>query len=213
MPISENLLNEIPKKYYEAVNRNSGESVCVSKLRCFSVRLVSLCSGGVASGYARWHGKVRPYPEIRSQRIETLAATYPVFDTLLLGDSIGEGITLSGACGSTFNAAISYNQSRDVHMIGNPKRVVLFIGANDWPHQYQNDVSALLKRLPRPLVFVDTSRSPETKAFAARLARRMGVRLVSTVGIETIDGVHPTITGARALKARVEQACGDVAES
>ena len=171
-----------------------------------------LFGGGVVAGYARWYGKVRPYPEIRSQRVVTLAATTSDYDTVVLGDSIGEGIALAGPCGSTFNAAVGYTESRHVRMLGRPKLIIVFIGANDWPHLYRRDVSALIGRLPRPLILVDTSPTAATKAFASGLAKRAGIRLVSTVGIETVDGVHPSVRGARTLKKRVEEACSELAE-
>ena len=157
------------------------------------------------------------YSAVRGSYVATALAASGPFDTLVLGDSIGESIPWD--CGRTFNASVGGAKVQDVARIAplavertRPATVILEVGANHFWDAPDAGFAPAYEKLARSfgsrLILVGVPNNEDANRGVRRLAQELGAAFLEPIPANlTTDGVHPTPAGARHLRDRAAKIC------
>lgn len=165
---------------------------------------------------ANWR-KPPSYTDTRAGYVAAALAASGPFDTLVLGDSIGESVPWD--CGRTFNASIGGAKVQDVARLApialervRPGTVIVEIGANHFWGGPDPDFAPAYEKLVRSLqgrlILVGVPNNAEANRAVRRIAQQIGAAFLEPVPSHlTTDGVHPSAAGARHLSDRAAALC------
>jgi len=157
------------------------------------------------------------YSATRAGYVATALGAAGPFDTLVLGDSIGESVPWD--CGRTFNASIGGAKVQDVARLAplaieriRPSTVILEVGANHFWDAADPGFAPAYEKLARSLkarlILIGIPNNAEANQMVKRLAKELGAPFIEAVPSQlTNDGVHPTAVGARRLRDQVAEIC------
>jgi len=181
-----------------------------------------LVTSAVAIVYIHWWrpSEIESYVFSRSKNLLSQAEAAGRSDTLVLGDSIVEGNSLTDLCGTTFAAGIGGGNVADLAKIApdliaatRPSRIVVALGTNDVLQRkaegqaFEKRYLSLLATLPvKPFALVGVLNGPNE--FIKRTAASIGAGYVPPIPASmTKDGIHPTLPGLKLWRDRVAHFC------
>lgn len=181
-----------------------------------------LVTSAVAFAYIRlWQpSAIESYVSSRSNNLLSQAQAAGKSDTLVLGDSIVEGNSLTGLCGSTFAAGIGGGSVVDLAKVApdliaatRPGHIVVALGTNDVLEkkaeglEFEKRYLSLLASLPvKPFALVGVLNGPND--FIKRTASAIGAAYIAPLPVSLLkDGIHPNLAGLKVWRDRVARAC------
>ncbi|HEX8418538.1 MAG TPA: SGNH/GDSL hydrolase family protein [Sphingomonas sp.] len=181
-----------------------------------------LVTSAVAFGYIHWWkpSAIESYVFSRSKNLLSQAQATGKVDTLVIGDSIVEGNSLTDLCGVTFGAGVGGGNVADLTKIApdliaatRPDRIVVALGTNDVLQRkaegqaFEQRYLALLASLPvKPFALVGVLNGPND--FIQRTASAIGAAYVTPLPANLLkDGIHPNLAGLKVWRDQVARAC------